>query len=170
MQPFDQLVGRSLGPYELDAAVGRGGFGIVYRAHHRSLRRACAVKVLSPHLAGGEGFVSRFLREARTAAGLRHPNIVHIYDVGEEDGLYYIAMELLEGVALQRLLRAEGRLPLERAVSLLRQIADALDYAHTQGVVHRDVKPDNVIVAPDEPRACPGGHTVDANAGVDGHG
>ena len=145
---MDYLVGRTLGPYLLQAKLGSGGMGTVYRATHQLLDQPRAVKVLPPNLAQDSTFVQRFLREARTAAKLRHPNIIPIYDVGEQDGHYFIAMELVQGVPLSDLMRK--RLPAERVVSLLRQLAEALDYAHEQGMTHRDVKPANVLVGPDD--------------------
>jgi eukaryotic-like serine/threonine-protein kinase len=147
---MDHLIGRNLGPYELLDKLGAGGMGAVYRAVHQALRQPRAIKVLHPHLAADPGFVERFLLEARTAAGLRHPNIVQIYDVGEQDGVHYIAMELLEGRSPRELVRSEGPLPDERAVRLLGELASALGYAHARGITHRDGKPANIIVGPDD--------------------
>jgi non-specific serine/threonine protein kinase len=148
---MDHLAGRTLGPYELGELLGSGGYGAVYRATHRRLRVAHAVKVLTPSalLSGGD-LVKRFEREAHTAAQLRHPNIVQIHDIAEEAGFHYIAMELVEGMSLREVLRAQGPLPLGRALRLLSQLADALDYAHGRGVLHRDLKPANVVVGPDD--------------------
>ena len=120
--------------------------GTVYRAIHRRLNRPRAVKVLPSNLADDPTFIARFEREARLAAGLEHPNIVRVYDVGDQDGAYYIAMELLSGRSLRRVLRDDRPLTVERVLALLRQLAAALDFAHGQGVVHRDVKPDNATV------------------------
>jgi serine/threonine protein kinase/tetratricopeptide (TPR) repeat protein len=145
---MDRLVGRSLGPYELGEVVGRGGMGIVYSAVHRALQQPRAIKLLPPQLAHDENFVERFLREAKTAAGLRHPNIVLIHSVEEQDGVHYIVMDLVEGRSLREVIRREGPLDLARAASLLGQLAAALDYAHARGVTHRDVKPGNVVVGP----------------------
>ena len=147
---MELLTGRTLGPYELSEKLGSGGMAVVYRAVHRALRQPRALKVLSPQLAADDSFVQRFGAEATIAAGLRHPNVVLIYDVGEQDGLHYIAMDLIEGISLRRLLERHGALPPERALRLLRQLADALDYAHAREVVHRDVKPENVMVGPDD--------------------
>lgn len=143
-------VGDDLGPYVLDERLGAGGMGTVYRARHRRLNRPRAVKVLSTQLAEHPSFVARFEREARLAAGLEHPNIVRVYDVGEQHDDYYIAMELLDGCTLRRVLREDWPISVDRALRLLRQLADALDFAHLQGVVHRDVKPDNAIVDADD--------------------
>jgi serine/threonine protein kinase len=156
---MDPLIGRSLGPYDLVGRLGAGGMGTVYRAVHRLLDQPRALKVLPAHLAADETFVERFQREARTAARLRHPHIVMIYDVGEHDGAYYIAMELVEGRSLRQVLRAEGPLGLPRATRLLRQLAEALDFAHSSGVVHRDVKPANILVRDDD-------HVVLADFGI----
>ena len=136
--------GARLGRYRLESEIGRGGMGTVFRAHDSELGREVALKVLSPLLAGDPGFVERFRREARLAAGLRHPNVVIVHDWGSQDGVPYLVMELLDGVNLATLIRREGRLPLATISSLVRQCAAALDYAHQHGVVHRDVKPGNV--------------------------
>jgi len=144
------LTGRTFGPYELQDMLGRGGMGAVYRAYHRTLQQHRAIKILPPHFAADENFVERFRREAMIAAGLRHPNIVQIYDVGEEGDLHYIVMELVEGRSLREVTRSLGPLQPDYAVRLLKQLADALDYAHGREVLHRDIKPGNVIVAPDD--------------------
>jgi len=144
----DPLVGRSLGPYLLEDRLGAGGMGTVYRAVHRELCQTRAIKVLQTGSANDPSFLERFRREARLAAGLRHPNIVTIYDFGEQDGEYYVAMEYLAGRPLNDVLRSSGPLPPDRAIGMLEQLADALDYAHAQGLVHRDVKPANVMVEP----------------------
>jgi formylglycine-generating enzyme required for sulfatase activity/tRNA A-37 threonylcarbamoyl transferase component Bud32 len=135
-----------LGKYEIIEEIGRGGFAVVYRARDTDLDRVVALKVLHPYWAADADFVTRFHREARTAARLRHPNIVTVHEAGEFEGQLYIAMEYLPGRNLRELLDAEGALSLERALPILEQVADALDYAHAQGLVHRDVKPGNVRV------------------------
>ena len=145
-QLLDLLSGRVLGPYELRERLGAGGMGVVYRAMHQRLNQERAVKVLPVQLAADPVFITRFEREARLAAELRHPNIVIIHDIGEDRGIHYIAMELLEGRSLRQLILEDGALPLDRAVGLLRQLASALDFAHRRGVAHRDVKPGNVFV------------------------
>jgi formylglycine-generating enzyme required for sulfatase activity/tRNA A-37 threonylcarbamoyl transferase component Bud32 len=137
---------RELGKYELLEEIGRGGFAVVYKARDIELDRVIALKVLKPYWTDEPGFVTRFRREARVAARLRHPNIVIVYETGEAEGQLYIAMEYLPGRTLRQFLEAEGMLSLERALPILEQVADALDYAHAQGVIHRDVKPSNVAV------------------------
>ena len=143
---------RTLGVYELGELVGRGGMGEVYRAFDRRLERPVALKVLSPRLAEDESFRARLLRESRLAAGLDHPNVVPVYDAGEADGALYIAMRYVDGTDLRRLLLAEGPLSRERAVAIAGQIAAALDAAHARGLVHRDVKPSNVLIDTGEGR------------------
>jgi serine/threonine-protein kinase len=137
----------TLGKYEIIKEIGRGGFSVVYQVRDPTLDRVVALKVLAPHLTWEPGFAARFQREARTAARLQHPHIVTVYETDEEDGQLYIAMEYLAGRTLGQVIREEGPLPVERTADLLAQVADALDYAHGQGVLHRDVKPANVMVA-----------------------
>ncbi|MEJ2737545.1 MAG: protein kinase [Anaerolineae bacterium] len=141
---------RILGNYQLAEELGRGGMAVVYRAHQPSLNRDVAIKVLPPHLSFDQEFVERFQREARAAASLRHPNIVVIHDVGHEGGTYYIVMEYLEGRTLKELIQEEGPLPPDRTAHIIEQVATALDYAHERGFVHRDVKPANIFVGPDD--------------------
>lgn len=137
----------TLGPYRIEREIGRGGAAIVYLAYHQRLERPVALKVLQPHLQSDAGFVERFLFEARAAARLDHPNIVAIYDAGQIDGADYIAMEYVEGESLADVLRrVPGALPLDFAISIISQVAAALDYAHQRGVIHRDVKPSNILV------------------------
>ncbi|GAB4445061.1 MAG: serine/threonine-protein kinase [Chloroflexi bacterium OHK40] len=140
------LIGRRLGRYELQAELGRGGMARVYRAVDPVLQRQVAIKVLAAQLSLDPEFVRRFEREATTAANLEHPAIVRIYDVGEQDGLYYIAMEYVHGRSLHAVLEEQATLGLGYAVSLLEPVAAALDYAHAQGAVHRDIKPHNILI------------------------
>jgi CheY-like chemotaxis protein len=142
----DRRIGTVIAGYRLESRIGRGGMGVVYRAQHINLERRAAVKIIAPDLAESSGFRERFSREARIAAGLQHPNIVTVYDAGEVDGTLYLAMQLVDGADLAAMLRAEGRLRPYRAIDTCRQIAAALDAAHAQGLIHRDVKPANVLI------------------------
>jgi serine/threonine protein kinase len=136
-----------LGKYELLEKIGEGGFGIVYKARDPLLEREVAIKILRMDIAGAPDFVERFHREARLAASLRHPNIVTVIEVGEQEGRYYLVMEYLEGEVLSELLKPGQPLPLQQAVQILKPLAEALDYAHGRGLVHRDVKPSNIILS-----------------------
>ncbi len=139
--------GDTFGLYRIQRELGRGGMAIVYLAHHQRLDRLVALKVLHPHLQQDAEVVARFLGEARAAARLEHPNIVAVYDAGVIDGVHYIAMEYVEGDTLAGVLaRAAGPLPFDFVVSVVNQVAAALDYAHRRGVVHRDIKPSNILV------------------------
>jgi hypothetical protein len=140
--------GTRLGSYEIVCAIGRGGMGEVFRARDLKLGREVALKVLALELSSDAERLQRFEQEARAASALSHPNIVHIYDVGESEGMRYIAMELAEGTTLRRVLEA-GPLPAERLLELARQLADGLAKAHAAGIVHRDLKPENVMVNED---------------------
>jgi YVTN family beta-propeller protein len=141
----DSRIGAELAGYRLETQIGRGGMGVVYRAHDLALDRNVALKVLSPELAEDERFRERFLTESRLAASIDHPNIIPVYDAGEVAGQLYIAMRYVDGSDLKRLL-AEGPLPAERTVAIVSQLAGALDAAHERGLVHRDIKPSNVLL------------------------
>jgi serine/threonine-protein kinase len=139
--------------YELDRELGRGGMGIVYRARDRRLKRMVAIKLLPPELAFRGEIRSRFLREAETAAQLNHPDIVPIYSVDEREGLVFFVMACIDGITLARRLHDEGQLPIGDVRRILREVADALAYAHARGVIHRDIKPDNILLDPESGRA-----------------
>ncbi|HMH05421.1 MAG TPA: serine/threonine-protein kinase [Terriglobales bacterium] len=137
--------GTKLGPYEIQAQLGAGGMGEVYRARDTRLDRTVAVKILPPHLAENPEARERFDREARAISSLSHPNICPLYDIGSQDGLRYLVMEYLEGETLaDRLMR--GPLPLERLLKYGIEICEGLDKAHRTGVVHRDLKPGNIML------------------------
>jgi len=134
------------GRYSLDREIGRGGMGIVYLARDVALERPVAIKLLPPSLAAVPGFRDRFLREARTAAGLSHPHIVPIHAVEERDGLVYFVMEYVAGASAGERVRRDGPLPVDEATRILREIAWALAHAHGRGIIHRDIKPDNILL------------------------
>jgi streptogramin lyase len=138
--------------YRIEAVVGRGGMGVVYRAVDLRLKRPVALKLIAPELAEEPRFRERFLRESELAASIDHPNIVPIYEAGEAGSALYLAMRYVEGTDLATLLEAEAPLEPARTVALLDQVADALDAAHEHGLVHRDVKPANVLIAPQRGR------------------
>ncbi|MBI3270670.1 MAG: protein kinase [Planctomycetes bacterium] len=142
-QPF--AAGGTLGPYRILEMIGRGGMGMVYKAVQISLERVVALKILPPAFALDTEFVRRFDREAKTLANLNHPNIVSIYDLGRSSGFYYFAMEFVDGESLRALLRRRALDP-AAVLRLALPLCDALAYAHAEGVVHRDVKPENILV------------------------
>ncbi len=132
--------------YTIEGEIGRGGMGVVYAARDLRLKRRVAIKVLPPDLAYRSDVRTRFMREAQTAARLSHPNIVPIHDVGEADGLVYFVMGFVDGESLGARLKRRGRLPIEEVRRIMKETADALGLAHTMGVIHRDVKPDNILL------------------------
>ena len=157
-RPGDEVEGRqrlqlALGDgYEVRELLGRGGFGLVFTAFDRRLKRDLAIKVLRLELAMSTNFMDRFEREAMTAAQLRHPNIVPIYSIGEKDGLAYIVMPLIKGETLQALLERDGPLPMPETCRILTDAASALAAAHSVGLIHRDIKPDNIMLEGPERR------------------
>src|SRR5262249_30189453 len=139
------VVGARLGPYQIFSAIGAGGMGEVYKATDTRLDRTVAIKVLAPELAAQPEWRQRFEREAKTISTLNHPHICVLHDVGQQDGLDFLVMEFLEGETLAQRL-AKGPLPLDDVLEYAIQIGDALDKAHRQGVIHRDLKPGNVMI------------------------
>jgi Protein kinase domain len=140
-------IGAEFAGYRLDSLLGHGGMSIVYRAEHLSLGRTVAIKLLAPQLSEDQAFRERFTRESRLAASLDHPNIIPIYEAGEEEGVFWIAMRYVDGQDAKNLLKQEGPLEPERAVDIIAPVASALGAAHGKGLVHRDVKPANILLA-----------------------
>jgi len=140
------LVGREVAGYQILERVGRGGMGTVYKARQLSLDRIVAFKVLSPSLAWDEEFIERFMKEARAAARLVHPNIVRALDVGKEGTIYYLAMEYMPGGSIEDKIEREGRIAPDRSVPMLMDTARGLAYAESRGVIHRDIKPENLML------------------------
>jgi serine/threonine protein kinase/tetratricopeptide (TPR) repeat protein len=140
--------GTKLGHYEILSQLGKGGMGEVYLAHDRRLNRKVALKVLPQELAANQDRMRRFEQEAKAAAALNHPNVAHVYEIGEADGLHYIAMEFVEGKTLREKIHFES-LELSKLLKYLQQVASGLAKAHTAGIVHRDLKPDNVMISDD---------------------
>ena len=151
--------GTTFASYRVESLLGRGGMGVVYLAHDPSLERPVALKLIAPELVQNPEFRQRFLREPKLAASLDHPNVIPIYEAGEHDGQLYLAMRYVKGTDLRAALEREGKLTPERTIEVLAQVAGALDAAHERGLVHRDVKPGNVLL--DE-----GGHPYLTDFGI----
>lgn len=147
---MESLSGTNVGKYKLGELVGRGAMAEVYKAYHERLDRYVTIKILHSHLAEGEDFLARFEREARAVAALRHPNIVQIYDSDTENDMYYMVMEFVDGGTLQKrmadLSQVSRYMPIREVLKIVRQLSEALDYAHRQGILHRDVKPSNILL------------------------
>ncbi len=154
---LDQLRSALSDRYAIERELGRGGMAVVYLAEDRKLGRAVALKVLRPELAASLG-AERFLRETEIAAKLTHPNILALHDRGDADGLLYYTMPYVEGESLSDRLARERQLPVDEALQITREVAEALAHAHAQGIVHRDIKPDNILFE--------GGHAVVADFGI----
>jgi serine/threonine protein kinase len=145
--PGALAAGSHIAGYTIEQQIGRGGMAVVYRASDSRLNRSVALKILAPELASDTAYRQRFVREMRAAAAVDHPNIVPVFDAGEADGALYIAMRYVSGQDVRTLLDSVGRLPADRVVHLITQAASALDEAHSRGLVHRDVKPGNMLIA-----------------------
>ena len=135
--------------YEILEQVGTGGMADVYKAKCHKLNRYVAIKVLKKEFREDKTFVSKFRAEAQSAAGLTHPNIVNVYDVGDEEGVYYIVMELVEGITLKKYIEKRGKIPYKEAVSIAIQVAKGIEAAHNHHIVHRDIKPQNIVISRD---------------------
>jgi serine/threonine protein kinase/DNA-binding beta-propeller fold protein YncE len=142
----EYAIGSQIAGYRLEEQIGRGGMAVVFRAHEARLDRNVALKILAPGLAADEAFRRRFIRESRIAAAVDHPNIIPVFDAGEADGVLFIAMRFVHGPDVRTLLDTEGALPAARVIGIVTQVASALDAAHARGLVHRDVKPANMLL------------------------
>jgi len=143
----DLPAGTRIASYQIEELIGRGGMAVVYRAIDVRLDRPVALKILAPELAADEAFRQRFIRESRAAAAVDHPNVIPVFEAGEADGMLFIAMRYVSGQDVRALIERSGRLPVARTVSIVAQVAAALDAAHAHGLVHRDVKPANMLLA-----------------------
>jgi eukaryotic-like serine/threonine-protein kinase len=138
-----------IGSFKILSKIGEGGMGAVYRAVHATLERPVALKILPTQFATSPEYITRFLREARTLATLRHENVVQVYDAGEQNGQYFIAMEMVEGCSLLAHLEKKKEIPTEEGLGLLLQAAKGLGAAHAKVLIHRDIKPDNLLLGTD---------------------
>lgn len=145
---MDAMIGQTFGPYKITEKIGEGGMAVVYKGYQQSLNRYVAIKVLRTELAQERDFVERFRREALAVAELSHPNILHVYDAGYAQGVYYIVMAYVDGGSLKELI-AQGPMEIDYAIAIASQIADALHHAHQRGLIHRDVKPNNILMSRD---------------------
>ena len=144
------MIGKILGGrYKIEEIIGNGGMAEVYKAYCTKLNRHVAIKVLKKEFSSDAEFVERFNLESQAAAGISHSNIVSVYDVGCDDGIHYIVMELVEGITLKDYINTHGMLPWRQALDFSIQICDAMAHAHREGIVHRDIKPQNIMVTSD---------------------
>jgi serine/threonine protein kinase len=160
------LVGTSFAGYRVEAVLGRGGMSVVYLAEHPRLRNKVALKLLAPALAEDDLFRDRLVRESRLAASLNHPNVIPVYDTGEEDGALFVSMRFVAGHDLRTLIRDSGPLSVSDTAAVISQAAAALDAAHSAGLVHRDIKPANILL---EQGGEPPGHVYVADFGLTKH-
>src|ERR1700748_1944406 len=140
---------RTIGRYRVEGLLGTGAMGEVYRAHDPAIDRLVAIKVVRPELvagSGGEQLLERFRREARAAGRRFHPNIVAIWDFGDDNGMPFLVMEYVESRSLDEIIKSAGPLPPNRGVAIIMQVLSALGFAHTNGIIHRDIKPSNIMV------------------------
>ena len=145
-EPGDVELKDLLTKYEIQDKLGEGGMGVVYKANQKSMARVIALKILSPKYASRQRFVDQFIREARAAGQLNHPNIIQVHDVATENDIHYFSMEFVDGPTCMQLLRANGAFPVPEALEIGRQVAKALEYAHDHRLIHQDIKPDNIMV------------------------
>src|SRR5271169_6369128 len=146
---MDQKVVQKIGKYEIVAELGQGGMGVVYKARDPFIGRLVALKTITPELVSDPEILQRFYREAQSAGTLQHPNIVTVFDLGEFEGHPYIAMEFVEGESLQNIIARQAKIPLAAKLKLLEQVCSGLDHAHKNGIVHRAIKPGNILVKND---------------------
>ncbi|MCC6830237.1 MAG: serine/threonine protein kinase [Thermoleophilia bacterium] len=145
---MSDMIGRILEGYRIESELGRGGQAVVYRATQLALQRQVALKIVSHQLSADPSFLERFKREGIAAANLDHPHVIPVYEAGEADGLAFLSMKFVDGPSLDGVIRSGQGLSAQRAMSILRQVAEALDYAHGTGLVHRDIKPANILLGP----------------------
>ncbi|MFC1671677.1 protein kinase, partial [Planctomycetota bacterium] len=141
-----ELIGNRLGAYRVIELVGKGGMGVVFKANQLSLDRIVALKVLNRSLVSRKGFVDRFVKEARAAGNLNHPNLIQVHDFGQEGEDYWFSMEFVEGATVSQILRKNGKMPERLAIHVIKEVAKALEYAHSRNLVHRDIKPSNIMI------------------------
>ena len=146
MATEENLTGKEFAGCKVINKIGQGGMGTVYRAHHKALNKTVCVKILAKELANDKRNLEFFLREARSAAKLDHPNIVHVYNFGKENHNYFIVMSFIDGKSLQDMVVKDGPMPVEKATKFMCELLDGLAHAHSRGIIHRDIKPSNILV------------------------